>query len=175
MAEREPDDAEVDAAFAEIVSRLRSADSAERLWDAASIDLPRHDDPATASSRHGAPPEVTTGADHDDTDHHDTADHDTDDDLATDWRFYSPPDDDELPDEPLPSTPLPPWRPSLTTLIALLGMMFGVAVTVLLLAGVRLPGWAGWTALIGFAGGMLWLFSQLPSGRDESDDDGARV
>src|SRR5699024_1171710 len=94
------------------------------------------------------------------------------------WRVHRPPDDedlDELDLDELPRTPLPPWRPSPTAISALVLITAAVIVTVLMIAQVWLPWWAGWGALGAFLAGMGLLFSRLPRDRDEDPDDGAVV
>ncbi|GAB3111184.1 hypothetical protein GCM10027055_11330 [Janibacter alkaliphilus] len=185
-APRERSDAEVDAAFAEIVAgwdqgpagpdEVRedptrppgegtagaSADSASDPWSA-----PPEGDPREAG---GSPPrdEPTvipvwrggTGGSVTDLLHDDAAE---------------PPDDDEVPFEPPPTQPLPPFADRLFW-GALGGLVLGPAL--LLVLAVLQPGWGGWAPAVGIGlavGGFVCLVLRQPSTRDDDPDQGARV
>lgn len=167
MATREPDDAEIDAAFASIVAGLQrdhpepaGNETAERprqersradaLDDRWAREHPLFaDEPDLEETEEVAEPPV--------------------------WRGHRPPSDEELDDEPLPSSELPPWRPSAWAIAGIMAVAFSVVATLVVIAGVRTPAWLGWAALVGMAGGLVILFTRLPRNRDPDEDDGARL
>lgn len=84
----------------------------------------------------------------------------------------------ELPPDPPPERwvagpvdPLP--RPTLPILLGWVGLSYAVGVAVLLLFGVPLPRWMGWTAVGGFLGAFGVLLLQLPRTRPPDAGDGA--
>lgn len=199
MTAREPSDAEVEAAFNDIVARLTGRDGLDDSWadqHPLFADDPRTSGPDDADGFGPAGPEGSEGPDGVDgpedggpvlrgevLDPTPTADPDDDhvdhhEDEPLGWRVHRPPDDDDLDEldlDELPRTPLPPWRPSPTAISALVLITAAVIVTVLMIAQVWLPWWAGWGALGAFLAGMGLLFSRLPRDRDEDPDDGAVV
>ena len=84
------------------------------------------------------------------------------------------------PDEPPRSEytppPLPPMRPP-RGLAAFAWGLFGYALLALILtiAGVRLPEWAGWAAIVAFVAALVLGWRLLPKHRDPGDNDGAVV
>ncbi len=175
MATREPDDAEVEARFASIVAALRRENP--ELAEEGPVDR---------TAPPSAPPTGRGATRRPDTDDDWTRGHplfaDDDRDRATDpeptapagWREHRPPSDDELDDEPPPSSELPPWRPSGWAIAGIVAVAFSVIATLMVIGGVRTPPWLGWAALVGMAGGLVILFTRLPRHRDE-EDDGARL
>lgn len=173
MTAREPSDAEVEAAFNDIVARLTGRDELDDSW---ADQHPLFADPE--ETENDGP--VLRGEVLDPVPDDDPAgeDGDADRDGPLGWRTHTPPDDEDLDDidlDELPRTPLPPWRPPPVTIAALVLVGAAVVVTVLLMGQVRLPGWVGWAALVGFLTGMGLLFSRLPRDRDDDSDDGAMV
>lgn len=194
MSAREPSDAEIDAAFNDIVARLTEAGGdADQTW-AAQRPLFEGETPDTDRESDALDDALDDEPDDELADEpvlrgevldpapdprHDGADDTGDESLG--WRVHRPPDDDELDEldeldlDELPRTPLPPWRPSSVALAALVLVAGSALVTLLLIFQVRLPWWAGWAALVGFLVGMGLLFTRLPRDRDEDSDDGAVV
>ncbi|WP_432559146.1 hypothetical protein [Granulicoccus sp. GXG6511] len=83
------------------------------------------------------------------------------------------------PDDPDPSEYTPPPLPPLRTPRgwAALGWAcaaYVLAALLLTIVGVRLPGWAGWLAVIAFVAAVFIGWRSLPKDRDP-DDDGAVV
>jgi hypothetical protein len=70
---------------------------------------------------------------------------------------------------PPPLEPLP--RPDLPSLLGWIGIGYAVLFVLITAVGVRLPGWAGWLAIIGFVGALAVLIARLP--RQQPPDDGA--
>jgi len=169
MSQREPSDAEVDQAFAEIVGRLRRNEA--MLGDAWADshplfrrDVPEHE---SADPHQGPDPEPAAPSPAPPTDPAP---------RVSAWRGYELAEEsDEEPDDDLPVTDLPPWRPSTVATAGLALVAGAVLLTVLLIAQVRLPWWVGWATLAGFLTGMGLLFSRLPRDREDDGDDGARV
>lgn len=219
MPAREPSDAEIDAAFNDIVARFTRGESGGRDWAAhhplfADPDVAEGPDSDDASAKEAGTKE--DGADHVSGEEGDREDPRREDNRRKDlgpetvdpddgpvvggevldppsaadsgvdgqheepvgWRVHQPPDDDDLDEldlDELPRTPLPPWQPSSVALAALVLVVGSSLVTLLMIAQVPLPWWAGWAALVGFLTGMGLLFSRLPKDRDEDSDDGAVV
>lgn len=106
------------------------------------------------------------------------AGHDFRPDAPTAFNLTAAMDDAEQ-DEPDPSEytppPLPPVR--VRTRLAAFGWTcagYVLLALILTIAGVRLPVWAGWLAVIAFVAAILIGWRSLPRERD-SDDDGAVV
>lgn len=76
--------------------------------------------------------------------------------------------------EPYVPDPMPPLRrPGLPVLVGWIGIGWAVLVVLSAAFGVRLPGWVGWLAVLGFLGGFTVLISQLPRHRPPDAGDGA--
>lgn len=220
----EPSDAEVDAAFDEIVARLRMT-TAESVPDdpeplASPPDEPRPQPPVPGGATGWRVVEFTSypaasdapspgradpgGADPARTDHSRT-DHSRTDPGRTEPSRRDPGlsgptlegevldagdehprpnrddwDDDEL-DGPtqtwaeMPRDPLPPLRPTVASVSAFVLITAATVVTLLAVAGVILPWWASWGALVAVLAAAGLLLSRIPRDRDDPDDDGARV
>lgn len=83
------------------------------------------------------------------------------------------------PEEPDPAEytppPLPPMRrPRGWAALGWVLAAYVATVLVLTIVGVRLPGWAGWLAVVAFVAAILIGWRMLPKHRDP-DDDGAIV
>ena len=92
------------------------------------------------------------------------------------FRYESPPAPEPEPEpeesyEPPPPEPLP--KPAWPVLLAWLGMGYAVLMMLAVVVGVRLPGWAGWLAIVGFVGGFGILVTRLPRQRPPGAGDGA--
>ncbi len=108
------------------------------------------------------------------------SEHDTE---STSWADehplfrYEEPDPEPAPEEveerfvPPPPPPLP--KPAWPVLLAWLGMGYAVLMVLAVVVGVRLPGWAGWLAILGFVAGFGILVSRLPRSRPPDAGDGA--
>ncbi|MDO5499354.1 MAG: hypothetical protein Q4F67_06695 [Propionibacteriaceae bacterium] len=88
--------------------------------------------------------------------------------------------DEVEPDDPDPSEytppPLPPMRrPKGLAAVAAVCGGYVLAAMLLTIVGVRLPGWAGWLAVIAFVATVILGWRALPRHRDPWDGDGAVV
>ena len=186
MNQREPSDAEVDAAFDDIVAHLRSREPEPVRDDPEPLGTEPEasdDQPATPPQTTGwrvveftSFPTDTTSAPSARTE----AAGDEDDPVDTGWRTHIPIDPDEVttPAETwaeVPREPLPPWRPAAATVGAFALVAAATVVMLLVVVGVILPWWATWGALVAVLAAAGLLLSRIPHHRDDSDDDGARV
>lgn len=185
-APRERSDAEVDAAFAEIVAGWDhgSAGPGEVREDPTRPPAPTGEPSLTGESsdgrpaRGGSPDESSPGA-------QDDREAPT---VIPVWRggtggsvtdllhddVVEPPDDG-APFEPPPTQPLPPFADRLFW-GALGGLVLGPAL--LLVLAVLQPGWGGWAPAVGVGlavGGFVCLVLRQPATRDDDPDQGARV
>lgn len=93
------------------------------------------------------------------------------------FQYEAPPaplEPAEVEDEPYVPPPVPPLnRPPLVTLLALGGFAFSVLVVFAASFGFPVPGWAGWTAVVGFVGAFGVLIARLPRNRPPDAGNGA--
>ena len=73
--------------------------------------------------------------------------------------------------DPGPPPPLP--RPAWPVAVGWLGLGYAMLTVLAVAAGVHLPVWAAWAAIIGFVGGFALLVSRLPRERPPDAGDGA--
>lgn len=100
--------------------------------------------------------------------------------AARDYFNLSQSLDDAEPDEPAPSEYQPPPLPPMRAPRGVSAVGWGCAAYVLLaliltVIGVRLPGWAGWLAIVAFVAAILIGWRSLPRHRNPEDGDGAVV
>jgi hypothetical protein len=96
------------------------------------------------------------------------------------FRHDAPPPDPETRVEPeeveerfVPPPPAPLPKPAWPVLLAWLGMGYAVLTVLAVVVGARLPGWAGWLAILGFVAGFGVLVARLPRQRPPDAGDGA--
>ena len=68
---------------------------------------------------------------------------------------------------PPPLEPLP--RPDLLTALGWVGIGYAVLFVLVTAVGVRLPGWTGWLAIVGFVAALVILISRQPRHRPPGD------
>lgn len=146
---RDPDAAEVDRAFAEMIAR----------YDQEAPDPPEDSDPVPAPPAERARftprrPEPEADPEPEPVDH--------DEDPVDPDNHYRP------------ETPQPMRRPGPPVLMALAMMGFAVACAVLTMLGISLPSPVRLLGVVAFVAGFITLLAQLPRTRPE-DDDGAVV
>lgn len=92
------------------------------------------------------------------------------------FRYESPPPasaPEEVEERFIPPPPPPLPKPAWPVLLAWLGMGYAVLMVLAVVVGVRLPGWAGWLAILGFVAGFGILVTRLPRQRPPDAGDGA--
>jgi hypothetical protein len=91
--------------------------------------------------------------------------------------FRGPPPAEPVPEPAeeryLPEPPPPLPKPAWPVLLAWLGMGYAILLVLAVVVGVRVPGWAGWLAVLGFVGGFGILVTRLPRTRPPDAGDGA--
>ncbi|HIT76627.1 MAG TPA: hypothetical protein IAA98_13680 [Candidatus Avipropionibacterium avicola] len=162
MPHRDPSDAEVDAAFADLVAQFdREFDDHRQLPPPGPTpQAPPPQAPPPSGSDAADGPEVIEGVVHE-----------------SGWRVHHAPDDEDLDavDDGMDIPPLPPMRLSPIAMAGITLILGAGVITVLLVLGVRLPSWTGWVGFLAVMGGTALLLSRLPRHRDDDTDDGARV
>ncbi|MFX4272739.1 hypothetical protein ACQBAR_06105 [Propionibacteriaceae bacterium Y1685] len=144
--------ARIDAAFADLVSRFDDSEATDAVLGRTSTVPGTPGVPNLTREVSEEPTEQTRG-----------------------WRQHTLPEDDPTEDEAPQIPALPPYRPSPIAVLGLGLLLLAAVLGGLIMVGIRLPSWAGWLGLGSLLGGVAALLSRLPRTRDPEDGDGARL